>query len=569
MNRRLLFAFVAVMAGLFFAGCSNTPRTRGGGVTSANFTFYVSGLEKINETDEIANFYAIVGVVTIDSNGNVTGGEEDYNDAFGLTFPAVKITGGTLTQGAGTQQGTLTLVTNNSALGVSGTETFALQVVNDDHGLIIQYDGSATSSGSFDLQTLPGTPTGNFAFTFSGVDSDYFGLVAGGVFTISGTNIPSGTVDINDDGAITTDSGFSGTIPAPDNFGRGTITLSPSAEVPLPPQVIYYIVNSKCIRFIDMDDGDSAVGSAYSQGTGTFTNASLGTSVFSAISGSYADTLYSVAGMLAPGPVLGARLAGRKPEGLGPTANYAGVADVNEGGTTFQAQPVTGIYATLASGYGLLQVNIQNASDFTAFGVYMTDPNLNLNDPNNTTSGLGGGLIAELDPFPPGEGFVLTGTGLLVPQTDTKTSSFSGSYAFGAQAFTADESGWEFDFVGQGSFSSGALTGTGFLNNPFALTLDVTPSLPSGANPATFTGTAAPDSDNPGRYTLAPDTELGIKVNTTGPFDFNTTIYQASGDFLVWMNTDNISFFGGSLQSLTSVTADSKPAAHLLRIIHH
>jgi len=57
--------------------------------------------------------------------------------------------------------------------------------------------------------------------------------------------------------------------------------------------------------------------------------------------------------------------------------------------------------------------------DVSLLGLYLTDPTLNLNDPNNTTSGLGGALVADLDAALAG------GTGMLVPQTDSSASSFA------------------------------------------------------------------------------------------------------------------------------------------------
>ena len=85
-----------------------------------------------------------------------------------------------------TGQGTLTLTTNNPNVGVGGYETLAVQFVNANHALIIQFDGSATSSGSMDLQTLSSALNdGNYAFTLTGEDPGYYSIVLGGVFSIS------------------------------------------------------------------------------------------------------------------------------------------------------------------------------------------------------------------------------------------------------------------------------------------------------------------------------------------------------------------------------------------------
>jgi hypothetical protein len=94
-------------------------------VPSNNYAFYLSGLEAIGNQIDGPNFYALAGSVTIDANGNVLGGEQDYNDGFGLTSPEPSgdtITGGKLTVNATTGQGKLTLITNNRNLGASGTE---------------------------------------------------------------------------------------------------------------------------------------------------------------------------------------------------------------------------------------------------------------------------------------------------------------------------------------------------------------------------------------------------------------------------------------------------------------
>ena len=508
---------------------------------STTYVFYLSGLEAVNEDRGAPNYYALAGSLTIDANGDVLGGEQDYNDGFGLTSPQpsgdiIEPAASALVVDPTTGQGTLTLTTNNPNLGVNGVETLGVQFVNAKHALISQFDGTATSSGSLDTQTLSSALNdGNYAFTLSGVDSSYFSVVYGGVFSISasGTAV-QGTFDVDDFGGSTTPTlatAFSGTIGGPDSFGRGTITSSALAI-----SLNFYVVGPEAIRIIDVDAGDSGAGSVFGQGT-TFSNASLRSSVFAVESNSF-GSLYAAAGMftVASGGV------------------FHGVADDNEFDYDVIApdSPISGTYSIASNGYGSLTIAAGDLGDVSALGIYMTDPSLNLNDPNNTTTGLGGALVADLD------GFTLNGAGVLTPQTDRSIASFAGSYAFAAQDyndFDAISMGREFDFVGQGLVKSGALSkATGLVSDPFT-GLSTNP-MDTGVR---FSGTATPDGANPGRYTM----RLGATVPGNNPVDFTVVIYQADGGQLFWVDEDvnNKSVFLGPLQqqgSLTGVPAALK-----------
>jgi hypothetical protein len=506
--------------------------------TAINFAFYLSGLEVAS----FPNFYALAGSVILDGNGNVLGGEQDYNDGVGLLSPqpsgdSILPASGALTIDATSGQGTLTLTTNNSSLGASGVETLGVQFVNTNHALIIQFDGSATSSGSMDLQTLSSALNdGNYAFTLSGVDLDDLSIVFGGVFSIAGSGTTlSGTFDVDDAGATTTPTlgtTFTGTITGPDRFGRGAIT-----STGLPASLNYYVVGPEAIRIIDVDSTDSAVGSVFSQGTGGFSNASLGSSVFGVESNSD-GSLYAAAGMFTTVPGSG---------------TFAGVADDNEydNDTIVPAASIAGNYSIASNGYGSLTITAGDLGDVSVLGIYMTDPMLNLSDPNNTTSGLGGALVADLDGANPTTG--LNGTGVLISQTDTSRASFAGSYAFGAQAFNVARGGPlgdEFDFVGQGFVSGNALSdASGLLSDPFFI---FNATLSDGTDTATFSGAALPDPDNTGRYTISP---LGMGV-AADPQNFNTVVYQANGAELLWLdeNANGRSVFLGSLQHQGSLT---------------
>jgi len=534
------------------------------------YAFYLSGLEVTDaDTADGPYFYALAGAVTIDVNGNVLGGEQDYNDGWALTSPEPSgdsITGGTLTADGVTGQYTLTLITNNENVGVGGTETLGVQFVNSNHALITQFDGTATSSGSLDLQTTTNA-SGNFAFTLSGVDNVnlcYCSVVYGGVFSTSKGAV-SGVYDVDDSGAPlstpTLGTAFTGTTGGPtDSYGRGYVTGTGIATT-----LVYYIVGPEAMRLIDVDTTDSAVGSAFGQGTTTFTNASLGSSVFGVESNSYGYP-YAAAGSFTT-------------DGNG---NLAGIGDEDEGGSVCLnsvtvAPPCTigGTYSisnaaggTTYNGYSYLSLTTP-LQDFANLGIYMTDPNLNLNDPNNTSSGLGGALVADMD------GYFLNGAGVLIPQTDTTPGHFTGSagtYAFGAQDsnyldLTGLQTGSEFDFVGEGSFTTGAFAGTGLLNDVFDA---LGTALPDTG--VTFSGTPLPDAteSTTGRYTLfSPNptpNPLVVTIPTATPIavDFNVVIYQASGTQLFWLDEDEFSLWLGPIEqqgSLTGVPAIKRGAA--------
>jgi hypothetical protein len=566
MNRKLYGIFLAAvfLALSFLMGCggsssSTTTTPPPPPPATSAFAFYLSGQEAINEGP---NYYALAGAVTITAAGTVTAGEQDYNDGFGITSPEPSgdtITGGTLTVDATTGQGTLTLNTNNTAVGASGTETLGVQFVNADHALITQFDGSATSSGSMDFQTLGGTPSGGFAFTLSGVDLSYGPVAIGGVFTIP--SAATDEVDVNDDGDTTTTVAAPLTVSlgTPDAFGRGVLTSSlvyGSTGILLN----YYVVGPEVIRIIDVDPSvstgpsDSAVGSAFGQGTNATgaTNASLTASVFAVSADPFGDE-YGVAGQITPNST--------------PTpATYSGIAEDVELDTNFVsglAGVVGGTYTIAANGYGSMTIAGFGGGNVHNLQVYATDPTLDLSDPNNANGNpdVGGALLLEFESGGPLAG----GTGVAIPQTDPTSTDFNGTYAAGWQNFNDFETGCgdcEFDMVAQGTMASGGvLSLTGEVSDPFQ-TLGVGATTETGA---TFTSTPLPDSINAGRFSMlstnSPANPLAATIGgLSGAFD--AIIYQASASQLFWLEYDDNSVFVGPIEeqgTLTGVPAVARP----------
>lgn len=526
-----------------FANANLQISTSGG--IAGNFAFYVSGLDA-------NNVYALAGAITISSNGSVTAGEQDYNNASNINISDDTITSGVLSFDPNLGLGTLTL--NATKL---GTEVFALNFVNNNHALIVEADGLATSSGSMDLQTLPSTPSGGFSFTLAGTHSSGEMFVYGGVFSLSGTSLTNGMMDANDGhGGITTGQDFTGTLMAADTSGRGTGTLTNTIGG-LSNTIAYYVVGPEVIRIIDMDKSDNAIGSAFSQGAsaGNFTDASIGNSVFS-IQSNFAGNLYASVGQVFPSGAAAVGAKAVQPEAA-VTNNFTGVADVNEELVGFlDAQPISGTYSVASNGYGSLTISPAGTlGDVSVLGIYATDPNLNLNDPNNTASGGGGAVVSDLD-------LNLAGTGVLVPQTDNSTASFAGNYALGFQDFinTVTQSG-ELDFVGNATATATAptlLTGNGTVSDPFDLLGGASASLS-----ASFTSPIVPDGANLGRYAISP---FSVTVDSvTTPIPYLATVYQASGGQLFWMEDGadgQASVFNGQIQQQTlPLGGDAKKAA--------
>ncbi len=196
--------------------------------------------------------------------------------------------------------------------------------------------------------------------------------------------------------------------------------------------------------------------------------------------------------------------------------------------------------------------------------MYMTDPTLNLLDPNNSAGG-GGALLLELDANDVHFSGVnlVGGVGFVIPQSDTSTASFAGNYAFGARDYnTLGSTGSEFDLVGQGTVggASMAFTGTGLVNDD----LEYFATMPVLYTAVPFSGTVTPDLGNVGRYTISP---LNISAVSGGANqNFTVAIYQANGGQLIWLDEDTFSVFLGPLEQQGSLTG--MPAATKARAKH-
>ena len=255
-------------------------------LADANYVFHVAGQDGNN------NYY-LAGAFTV-QNGVITNGEQDLSDGGQFASDPISASGSSLGLANGNIQ--IVLNTGDTSVGVNGVETFRGTVVSAGRVLISQFDTSATATGSIDQQTSTAAPAGGYAFNLGGLDgtANQNTFVLGGILNISGSavNVSNSIFDYNDGGSVGQGQTFtSGSISAPDAFGRIVITLTPSAAsgIPAPFALAGYTVDTNQIQLVETpmanpanDLGADLGGVALGQGSsvGQFNQASIANSTY-------------------------------------------------------------------------------------------------------------------------------------------------------------------------------------------------------------------------------------------------------------------------------------------------
>src|ERR1039458_1411212 len=204
--RRLLMALAAI-SGIFLAvGCSSnsTPTSNNSGFSNSNlsgtYVVAISGLD-INASAGTESFFAIVGTISADGQGNIKGGTVDIND------PDLGGTGLFLGQAVSPSTYSVDSDGRGTATLVTPAKTFGLYFVltSTGHALITRFDSSGSGSGTLDAQgSASQSSLTSLAFSLSGgVDSTGASVGTVGAFTLnsSGTITPSGIQDVNEGGS--------------------------------------------------------------------------------------------------------------------------------------------------------------------------------------------------------------------------------------------------------------------------------------------------------------------------------------------------------------------------------
>lgn len=211
--------------------------------------------------------------------------------------------------------------------------------------------------------------------------------------------------------------------------------------------------------------------------------------------------------------------------------NITGIMDLNAFGTV-STLPLTGSTYAFSGGP---RGTVAGPAGQT-YNIYLTDPALNLLDPNNPSGG-GGALLLETD--------AANTIGVLVPQT-TSSGTLSGSYAImlSDQSNPPNSDG---GYTGVFTVSGGAFNGEG----------DFQGQGPANATPIVgpLSGTFVADANNPGRYmgtiTTAPAFPLA-NVGDTTPGTENVSFYLANDSVGVVQETDSLAPVFGLLEAAST-----------------
>lgn len=195
------------------------------------------------------------GILTADGNGNITSGTEDVN-LNGILNQSVPVAGTYTVSGTG--RGTLSLNSGQS-FAIYPTMTGGVQIIdlttNTDSGTALQQSGTSFANS---------TITGPYGLNFTGVNLNEGAEVDALVqFTTDGNgNITNGILNFNNGGSPSSATPLSGSYLTTAN-GRGTATLDFAGAQNLGlsnVNLIYYVVSSSQVMFIEVDAAQPAIG---------------------------------------------------------------------------------------------------------------------------------------------------------------------------------------------------------------------------------------------------------------------------------------------------------------------
>jgi hypothetical protein len=506
--RNAIVVLLSTSALLFLAGCGSNGATITNPVAPPSGAFSASTLNgtyvfSVSGVDLSGAPLAIVGTLTANGSGGITGGVVDVSDAVITPRPNLSVSGGSYNVGVdGRGRATLN-ITGNTPFSSSLMLDFVLST--SSHGLVIELDGNGSGSGTLDLQTAGVTPTGTYAFSLSGENFSGTPWATVGNFAISGTSL-AGLDDLNEGGLVAFSDPLSGTFQLGPSSSPAT-TLSAGS---FNGTFDVFAIDATHLKFIEMDSTAILSGDAFSQtsaalptGTLAFTlGGDLGSNPFSA-GGFMTMNGTSVSG--SEDDVVGTSSTG--PGTFGATFTAAGIGRFTLGGFTTFVGGTT--YAAYPSSGGLLLLEIDSG---TTTGI---------------TTGAAYTQTSPLPTFASGQGYGMNLSGL-----------FLGSATIPAS---------EVDDIAEFTANNGTLTAGIIDENSPALTSPI-------FDVALVNGTYGAIDSN-GRYGISAQAGQTNSSNTTLNGGFALTLYTVDGTTFPFIEVD-----GGQVATGVVVLQNSSAA---------
>jgi len=365
---------LAFLSLALLAGCgsnNNGPAPNQQGFTNASLTgtyvFFSQGFDTGVSNGGAAAPLTLAGAFTANGSGNITGGTMDALDPVLGMDPDVGITSGSyFVSSDGRGQAQLNTGIGNFTIdfvltsGASGLST---------HGLVTEFDGFGSGSGTIDLQTAIGSQgaiAGSYAFTMAGSDAggNTFASVGGLTLNTGGT-ITAGIEDFSDNGSPLLGQALSGTVTVGTGTGPGTMSLTSSFGT---LAFDFYPIDATHFKVVETDGFEFLEGDAFTQN-----GASIPTGPMAfTMSGGLTTAVGNGGVMTSDG-----------------TGNFTGgLEDINNEGNITSQQAFTGSKSSGAS-FGRVVVNLTGFSPATEWVIYPSSGGLQIMESDNLNTTIG------------------------------------------------------------------------------------------------------------------------------------------------------------------------------------
>ena len=526
---RLLMALAAITGILLLASCSSStpppPNQEGFGLGDVNGTYVFSSLGADSTTGDLL---ALAGAFVANGTGSIKGGTMD------VMAPGLDVvdTNQTITSGSysvstdGRGQVTLT--------SAAGTFAFAFVLTSvsngvSSHGLLSEFDGNGSGSGTLDLQTAVTSLSqlaNPYAFTISGQTGTLSNTASAGAFTLnsSGTiTAGTGIQDLNASGITYSAMAVTGGATLGSGTGPGSLTLTSSSFA---LTFDYYPIDATHFKLVETDGSEFLAGDAFIQTGASIPNGAM---VFTMGGGITAPV--AVGGLM-------------NSDGTG---NFSsGLEDVNDAGTLSPAQlSFSGTAAGPASTGGRVAVNLTGFIPATPSG-----PSLWAIYPSG-----GGLLLLEMDSanVTQGVGYAQTATSFSAACLECGgTPSSPVGYGLNLSGYNL-QAPFEVDDIAQFD----ATTGT---SNNMTGILEENDEGVNQVSATTLTGTYTPDSPATGRGSILVPS---LKTPLGG---LTLEYYVVDSSTVVFIEVDSLQVSAGIFEEQSS--AQSGAALSHMALVH-